>query len=113
LSAATSYCYTIVAYDNASNNSSASSPVCVTTLSSSPTDPAPPSDLAVTAVTATLITITWQDNANNELGFQIERATSSAGPWSVVGITGANVLSFTDRGVSSDTTYYYQVAAFN
>ena len=113
LSAATSYCYTIVAYDNAGNNSSASSPICVTTLSSSVTDPTPPSQLTVTMVTATFITINWQDNSNNEVGFQIQRATSSGGPWSVVGTTGANVTSYTDRGVSPDTTYFYQVAAFN
>jgi hypothetical protein len=64
-------------------------------------------------VTATFITINWQDNSNNEVGFQIQRATSSGGPWSVVGTTGANVTSYTDRGVSPDTTYFYQVAAFN
>jgi hypothetical protein len=43
LSAATSYCYTIVAYDNAGNNSSASPATCATTLSPAPTSPAPTS----------------------------------------------------------------------
>ena len=113
LSAATQYCYTIVAYDNAGNDSSASSQICVTTLSSSPSDPAPPSNLAATIVTATFVTINWQDNSNNELGFQIQRATSIDGPWSVIGTAGANVTSFTDRGVSPNITYYYEVAAFN
>ena len=113
LSANTLYCYTIVAYDNAGNTSAASSQICVTTLSPSPTDPAPPSNLVVTATTSTSITLQWQDNANNELGFQIQRATSPAGPWDVLGNVGANVTSFMDLGLDSSTTYYYQVAAFN
>ena len=113
LSAATQYCYTIVASDNAGNNSSASSAACVTTPSGSSTDPAAPSNLATMAVTSTSITLNWQDNSNNETGFQIQRATSSGGPWSVVGTVGANVTSYMDAGLSSSTTFYYQVAAFN
>ena len=113
LSATTLYCYTIVVSDNAGNNSSASSVACVTTPSGSSTDPAPPSNLATMAVTSTSITLNWQDNSNNELGFQIQRATSSGGPWSVVGSVGANVTSYMDSGLGSSTTYYYQVAAFN
>jgi hypothetical protein len=65
------------------------------------------------AVTSTSITLNWQDNSNNETGFQIQRATSSGGPWSVVGTVGANVTSYMDAGLSSSTTFYYQVAAFN
>ena len=46
-------------------------------------------------------------------GFQIQRATSASGPWSVVGSVGANVTTFTDTTVDPSTTYYYQVGAFN
>ena len=129
LSAATLYCYTIVAYGNAGNNSSASPATCATTLSPAPappvptppaptplpapTPPTPPSNLAAMVVTPTSITLDWQDNANNELGFQIERATSSGGPWSVVGTVGAGVTSYTDTGLDPSTTYYYEVAALN
>ena len=113
LSANMQYCYTIVAIDNVGNASSVSSKICVTTLSPLPGDPAAPSNLAATVTTSTSITLQWQDNSNNELGFQIQRATSPAGPWSIVGTTGANVTSFTDPGLNSSTTYYYQVAAFN
>ncbi len=113
LSASTSYCYTIVAYDNAGNSSSASTATCVTTPSSSSANPAAPSNLATTVVTPTYITLNWQDNSNNEVGFQIQRATSSGGPWSVVGTVGSNVTAYTDTGLSPSTTYYYEVAAFN
>jgi chitodextrinase len=113
LSANTSYCYTIVASDNAGNNSSASSETCATTPSPSSANPAAPSNLATTAVDSTDSTLDWQDNSNNELGFQIQRATSSNGPWSVVGSVGANVTTYTDTGLDPSTTYYYEVDAFN
>jgi len=113
LSAASLYCYTIVAYDNAGNNSAASSQACATTSAGASTDPTPPSNLATMGVTATSITLNWQDNSNNETGFQIQRATSPSGPWSVVGSTGANATSYTDTGLDPTTTYYYEVVAFN
>jgi hypothetical protein len=84
-----------------------------TTLSPASTPPASPSNLAVMVVTPTSITLDWQNNADNELGFQIQRATSSGGPWSVVGSVGAGVTSYTDMGLEPSTTYYYVAAAFN
>jgi len=82
-------------------------------LSPASTPPAAPSNLAAMVVTPTSITLEWQNNADNELGFQIQRATSSDGPWSVVGSVGAGVISYTDTGLEPSTTYYYTVAAFN
>ncbi len=113
LSASSLYCYTVVAYDNAGNNSSPSSQACATTMAAASTDPAAPSNLATMGVTATSITLNWQDNSDNETGFQIQRATSPDGPWSVVGSTGANTTSYTDTGLDPTTTYYYEVVAFN
>ena len=113
LSAATAYCYTIAAYNNAGHNSSASPATCATTLSPASTPPAAPSNLAVMDATSTSITLDWQDNADNELGFQILRATSPGGPWSVVGTVGAEVTAYTDTGLVPLMTYYYAVVAFN
>ena len=76
------------------------------------TPPAAPSNLTGRFATPTSIVLTWQDNSNNELGFQIQRAKSPGGPWSVVGIVGANVTTYTDTGLAHSTTYYYQVGAF-
>ena len=77
------------------------------------TPPAAPSNLTGRFTTPTSIALTWQDNSDNELGFQIQRAKSPGGPWSVVGIVGANVTSYTDTHLAPSTTYYYRVGAFN
>ncbi len=83
----------------------------VGTLPSPP--PAAPSNLAVMIVTPTSITLDWQNNADNALGFQILRAASPDGPWNVIGAVGADVSSYADKGLQPLTTYYYEVAAFN
>ena len=111
LSAGTQYCYTIVAYDNAGNSSSASAPACVTTLSAAVIVNAP-SNLAASAVAADKINLSWQDNANNEAGFAIERYQLSTG-WIQITTVGANTTSFSDVGLSPSTSYSYRVYAFN
>lgn len=58
-------------------------------------------------------TLTWQDNASNEMGYFIERATSSGGPFVPVGGVAPNATTFTDNSASSGTTYYYRVRPSN
>jgi FtsP/CotA-like multicopper oxidase with cupredoxin domain len=64
------------------------------------------------------VTLTWTNNANNQTGFTVQRASSASGPWSniasvtgVVGVGGS--VSYVDRSVTSGTTYYYRVMANN
>jgi hypothetical protein len=111
LTSGTRYCYQIVAFDDAGNTSPPSrrlytkTPRQVTTLA--------PSNLTVVGVTAASTTLQWQDNSNNESGFQIERATTAIGPWSVVGLTGSNVVNYTDGTLVPSTAYFYRVSAIN
>jgi len=65
----------------------------------------------VTTTTQDEIDLSWTDNASNETGFEIERATFSAGPWEKVGETAANVTAFASTGLSPGTTYYHRVRA--
>ena len=109
----TTYCYTVAAFDHAGNRSVVSAQACATTPPSPGAAPAPPSNLAATVVTTTSITLNWQDNSNNELGFQIERAPLIDGPWVAIGTVGANVTSYSDPGLTPATDYYYRVGAFN
>jgi alpha-tubulin suppressor-like RCC1 family protein len=75
--------------------------------------PTAPTNLVATAVSTSAIDLSWNDTANNESGFKIERKTGSAGTYSQIAQVGANVTSYSDTGLSSATQYFYQVRASN
>ena len=74
--------------------------------------PLSPSSLAATGISSDAITLNWTDNADNDLGFFIERS-SDAISWEKVGSTGPDAVTFTDTGLPPGETFYYQVQAFN
>jgi hypothetical protein len=74
--------------------------------------PLSPSNLAATAITSDSIALSWTDNADNELGFHIERSSDSTN-WVQIGSTGSDVVTFTDSGLAPGNTFYYKVQAFN
>ena len=62
------------------------------------------------------IQLDWTDNANNEMGYIIERSsTSSSSGFQAIqyGGVGSNTSTFLDNGLSSNTTYWYRVKASN
>ncbi|HXS37426.1 MAG TPA: PA14 domain-containing protein [Flavipsychrobacter sp.] len=75
--------------------------------------PAAPSTVAATATAYNKVNVSWTDNSTNETGFEIYRATSLAGKYSIVNTTAAGSTSFTDTTVAASTTYYYKVQAIN
>src|SRR5512135_2631018 len=72
-----------------------------------------PTSLTASAVSSSQINLSWTDNAKNEKGFKIERAASATGPWSQIATAGAGVTTYSNTGLSSSTTYYYRVCAYN
>jgi hypothetical protein len=74
--------------------------------------PSAPSDLVAATISASQIDLSWIDNADNELGFTVERAVSGEG-FSEVASLGPNTTSFSDSGLISDTQYIYRVYAHN
>ncbi len=109
LAASTQYFYQVRAY-NAGGNSAYSNAANATT----PIDPpAAPSSLAATAVSNTQINLTWTDNAANEGGFKIERKTGAAGTYAEIATVGANAASYSSKGLTASTQYFYRVRAFN
>jgi len=64
------------------------------------------------AVAASL-QLVWLDNSSDETGFHVERKLGTAGTYSVVTTTGANVTSYADSNLADSTTYCYRVNAFN
>jgi gliding motility-associated-like protein len=92
-------------------NSSYTNIVEVTT----PVDPAwplTPSGLSASAATNTEISLTWQDNSNNETGFRIERSLNGT-VFTSIDTVNADVVNFNDVGLTHSTKYYYRVQSIN
>jgi fibronectin type 3 domain-containing protein len=78
------------------------------------TTPAAPSNLMATAASGTQVNLTWTNNATNQTGFHIDRATDIGFTQNLVTQTaGASATSFVDGGLTPGTTYYYRVRATN
>lgn len=74
------------------------------------------SSLAAIAISNNSIQLDWNDNpspVNNETAFEIYRSKSSGVGYSLVGVTGADILSFLDQNLAANTKYYYIVRAVN
>jgi M6 family metalloprotease-like protein len=74
----------------------------------------PPNDPVIGTATANgpnSITVTWTHVSSNEDGFRIRRSTDDA-TWGIVAAIGVT-NSWEDTTVVGDTTYFYQVQAFN
>jgi calcineurin-like phosphoesterase family protein/purple acid phosphatase-like protein/fibronectin type III domain protein len=112
LAASTTYRYRVVAY-NAGGASSYSN-VASATTAAPPPPPAAPSNLAATAASASRINLTWQDNANNESGFRIERCQGSACTnFAQIATAPADATTHADTSLAASTTYRYRVVAYN
>ncbi len=90
----------------------------VTTLAAPAAAPAPPSALTARAISSSSIVLGWRDSSNNETGFRIERrlglcASTNTNPWSEIATVEANVITFTNTGLSARTVYSYRVRAYN
>src|SRR5512133_3758916 len=70
-----------------------------------------PSGAAAVALSASAVRLTWTDNSANETGFEIERATSSGGPFALVATPSVNVTGYDDFGLGASGTYFYRVRA--
>jgi subtilisin family serine protease len=74
--------------------------------------PAAPTNLNATAISASQVSLTWRDNANNEQGFRIERKVGT-GRWAQIAEVPANTTSYANGGLTRNTSYRYRVRAFN
>jgi len=74
---------------------------------------AAPSNLRILSTGRRSVGIRWEDNSNNETGFEIERADSEEGPWTLIATTRPGAHIYIDKGLSSYTTYFYRARTVN
>jgi fibronectin type 3 domain-containing protein len=87
-----------------------------TFISDAASIPAAPSGLVGTAVSATSVNLVWTNNAANQTGFSVDRATNSTFTQNLITqALPATPYSFTDTytGLAAGETYYYRIRAIN
>jgi hypothetical protein len=67
---------------------------------------------ATTTLFGADLTLTWQDNSDNEDGFEIWRQ-QNGGEWLLIAATNADDATFTDGVIPIGTTLAYKVRAWN
>ncbi|MBK8663003.1 MAG: T9SS type A sorting domain-containing protein [Ignavibacteriales bacterium] len=75
-----------------------------------------PTELTATATVVKQVTLSWNDNSDNELGFIILRKTGDSTSTALlekIDSVGADVTGFIDTTVTDTTYYSYKVMAFN
>lgn len=75
--------------------------------------PNAPTGLTVAGVTNTSVQLTWTDNATDEVGYAVTRATGGGEYAQIKYGLPADTTSFTDTGLTPGTTYSYRVQAYN
>lgn len=104
----TVYYYRVRAY-NTHGDSAYSGEASATTNNIAPYAP---TDLTATAASSSRINLAWTDNSTNETEFLIERRTPITSFAQIASVS-ADVTSYSDTGLSPNTTYYYRVRANN
>jgi Fibronectin type III domain len=102
--------YYVVEATGSGGNSGNSNQASATTLNN---PPAAPSGLGASSPNTTQINLTWADNSSDETNFVVARSSTSGGPYTDIATLGANVTSYSNTGLTANTTYYYVVRATN
>lgn len=76
--------------------------------------PRKPADLRLTALSSADVAVQWTDQANNEFGYRLERATDEFFTRNVKRFTlPGDTTSFVDSRLTGGTQYYYRLRSFN
>jgi hypothetical protein len=112
LAASTSYSYRVRAYNTAGDSDYSNLATAVTLAA--PVLPTAPTNLVATTISRAQINLSWTDNSVNETGFRIERCKGqTCTNFALIATVVANVIGFSNTGLSANTTYRYRVYAYN
>jgi len=82
-------------------------------LRATPAPPAAPSNLNGSAGGMYVINLTWNDNANNELGYRVESKIGATGTYELLTTLGPNTTATTFNNLIEGTQYYYRLQGVN
>ncbi len=105
----TTYFYVVTA-SNGSCSSGNSAQASTTTSTCTCTPPAAPTGVATSGATQTGLTVSWTASSG-ATSYKVFRSTTSGGPYTQVGTS--STTSFTDSGLTCNTSYFYVVTASN
>ncbi len=89
-------------------------PLCTSIITNTGGVPLAPSRVrAVADPVKPQITITWQDNSNNEQGFRIKRVLGGTNQWVEITQVPAGTTTYTDKETAENTGYSYRVESYN
>lgn len=71
----------------------------------------PPTGLSAEVLSATSVHLTWQDNAQIEQAYTVERSLDNGQTWQEIAKLPANQTYFTDAALAPETWYCYRVRA--
>lgn len=74
--------------------------------------PAAPGGFRADSATSFSVGLAWQDLANNENGFKLERKTLNSN-FSEIAMLPANAIGYIDFDVNADSQYLYRIKSFN
>lgn len=109
LSPETSYSYKVTAY-NEGGESESSNEITITIIREK-MPPSAPFDLVATAVSSTQIDLTWKETSENEKGFYVYR--KYANDFRKIAVLDSDTTSYSDSSLDPETTYWYEVTAYN
>ncbi|MEQ1638213.1 MAG: fibronectin type III domain-containing protein [Methylococcales bacterium] len=108
LTANTTYRYRIRAHGPTGDSAYSS---IITTATAAP---AAPSGLSSSAKSNVMVTLTWVDASNNEANFKLERCKgASCTAYSQIATPAANATSYSNTGLTANSTYKYRIRASN
>jgi hypothetical protein len=75
--------------------------------------PAQPTNPRVTSTSSSSATLAWGDASNNENGFRTQYSSNGGTSWTAGPTAATNATSVTVGGLAANTTYIFQVGAYN
>lgn len=106
------YYYRVYAFSGSVRSPYSNTAFCTAIIDTN-THPRAPSDLRVINTTPVSISIEWEDNSENELGFIVARRIQGELLFQYIDTVEADVLTYQEMGLTPDNIYFYKVCSYN